>query len=73
MDAEGVDLAILRSIDFGKYRPCIVCVETLTYSDAGGGRKIGEIDTLMRAAGYMRYADTFINSIYVDEERWKRR
>lgn len=73
LDAEGADLPILRSIDFGKYRPRVVCVETLTYSHAGGGRKIEEIDVLMRGAGYMRYADTFINSIYVDEEKWRRR
>jgi FkbM family methyltransferase len=73
LDAEGIDLPILRSIDFGKCRPCVFCVETLTYAEGGGGRKIGEIDTLMLGAGYMRYADTFINTIYVDEERWKRR
>lgn len=73
LDAEGVDLPILRSIDFARYRPLVVCVETLTYSDGGGGHKIVEIDELMRGAGYMRYADTFINSIYVDEKEWKRK
>jgi len=73
LDAEGFDLPILLSIDFDKHRPQVVCVETLTYSGGGEGRKIDEIGALMRQAGYMLYADTNINSIYVNEERWRRR
>jgi FkbM family methyltransferase len=71
LDAEGFDLPILRSIDFGKYRPLVMCVETLTYSKRGEGQKIEEISALMSTAGYMCYADTHINSIYVDEQRWR--
>ena len=73
LDAEGVDLPILKSIDFRKHRPHVVCVETLTYADGGNGTKVEEIDILMRGAGYMRYADTNINTIYVNEESWRRR
>lgn len=73
LDVEGLDLAILRSIDFKQYRPQVFCVETISYSETGHGRRIDEIDSIMESGGYLRYADTHINTIYVDEERWRRR
>ncbi len=72
VDVEGMDLEIIRSFDFDKARPLAFCVETITYSKGGGGAKIPEIDDLMRANGYFRYADTYINSIYIEESRWRK-
>lgn len=72
LDVEGLDLPILRSIDFSSCRPLVLCVETLTYSESGQGQRIKEIDSVMEDAGYLRYGDTHINTIYVDEARWKR-
>jgi FkbM family methyltransferase len=73
LDVEGLDLPIVRTIDFTRYRPLVFCVETLSYSESGQGQRIDEIDELMNRAGYLRYADTHINTIYVDEARWRRR
>jgi FkbM family methyltransferase len=73
LDVEGLDLPILRSIDLARHRPLVFCVETLSYSESGQGRRIEEIDELMKGRGYLRYADTHINTIYVDESRWRRR
>ncbi len=73
LDVEGLDLPILRSIDLARHRPLVFCVETLSYSESGQGRRIEEIDELMKGTGYLRYADTHINTIYVDESRWRRR
>ena len=71
LDVEGWDLAILQSIDFDRYRPHVLCVETLTYSTKRQGRHIGEIDELLTGRGYLKYADTHINTLYVSEASWR--
>lgn len=70
LDTEGMDLQILRSIDFAEIHPTVFCIETITYSRTGEGKKLTDIDDIMIENGYMKYADTHINSIYVDRERW---
>jgi FkbM family methyltransferase len=72
LDVEGLDLPIVRSIDFSSCRPLVLCIETLSYSESGQGRRTKEIDSIMEGAGYLRYGDTHINTIYVDEARWRR-
>jgi FkbM family methyltransferase len=72
LDVEGWDLPILQSIDFDRYRPHVLCVETLTYSTTGQGRHIREIDELLIGRGYLKYADTHINTLYVSEASWRR-
>jgi FkbM family methyltransferase len=72
LDVEGLDLEVLRSIDFSRYRPHAFCVETISYSQGdGSGVKSPEIHALMLASGYRLYADTHINSIYVAESSWR--
>ena len=73
IDIEGLDLVVLEQFDFDRWRPALFCVETLTYSASGQGQKLAASDDLMARRGYFRFADTFINSIYVDEGRWQRR
>jgi len=73
LDTEGMDLAILKTFDFGSFRPPVFCVETLTYTEDKLENKIPEIIDLMVSKGYRIYADTFINSIFVDEEAWNGR
>ncbi len=71
LDVEGLDLDILRSIDFSNYRPHVFCVETISYAGGdGSGVKCAEIHALMLQSGYKLYADTYINSIYVAESSW---
>ena len=73
IDVEGLDLVILQSFDFARHRPIVFCVETITYSSSGEGRKLDEVTRLMERNGYMAYADTHINTIFVDRARWERR
>ena len=73
LDAEGIDLEILRAFDFVQFRPQVFCVETLTYTENKSERKRTEIIDLMNAQGYWAYADTFINTIFVDREAWQKR
>lgn len=73
LDVEGLDLEILKSFDFGRYRPSVFCVETLTYTEDRSERKLHEIIEFMSSQGYFVYADTYINTIFVDRDSWARR
>lgn len=73
LDVEGMDYAILKSFDFEKHRPEVFCLETLSYTEDKSERKLTEIIDLMHAHGYLTYADTYINSIFVDASAWSNR
>lgn len=73
LDVEGLDFEILKSFDFSKFRPPALCVETLTYTEDNTEEKKGDILNLMTSRGYFVYADTYINTIFVEEEAWRRR
>lgn len=70
LDTESMDLEILRAIDFDRYRPEAFCVETLAYPEL---KKIPEIGHFMRSVGYEVYADTYINTLFVESAAWERR
>lgn len=72
IDVEGLDEEIIRSIDFSGHAPKVMCVETLTFSTSGNGIKKLELIEFVKSKGYMAYADTFINTIFVKENLWKR-
>ncbi len=73
LDVEGLDYAVLSQFDFTRYRPEVFCVETLSYTEDKTERKLDEIIDLMHARGYITYADTYINTIFVDARAWKGR
>lgn len=73
IDVEGLDLEITRSIDFQRFRPKALCIETLSYSGSGEEIKSNEIKNFMESHGYISYADTYINTIFVDAASWKLR
>ena len=73
LDVEGLDMAILQSLDFTRHRPAVFCVETLSYTEDQSERKLKEVIDWMAGRDYMLYADTYVNSIFVDNETWRRR
>ncbi len=73
LDVEGMDLDILQSIDFERFAPDVLCVETLTYTEDQSERKITEIIEFMQSRGYFAYADTYVNSIFVRSVTWRER
>lgn len=73
LDVEGMDYEIIKSIDFSKYRPEVFCVETLTYTEDKSEKKLDEIINHMKANNYIQYADTYINTIFVDRSAWTNR
>jgi FkbM family methyltransferase len=70
LDVEGLDFEILKTIDFLKFFPIVICVETRSYSEKGKGVKDYEIINFLQNKGYTKYADTYINSIFVRTDLW---
>jgi FkbM family methyltransferase len=72
MDAEGVEEKILRSIDFDAWKPLVICCETISYSTTGQGVKNSMVLDYLCSKGYMVYADTYINTIFVLKSAWEK-
>ncbi len=64
IDVEGLDLEILKSFDFNKYQPEVICVETILFSLKNNVSKNQEIIDYMKSNNYIVYADTNINTIF---------
>ncbi len=67
VDVEGMDMDILASVDWERTRPGVVCVETVDYTTQ---EKRPEVTEFMRSKDYAPYADTFLNTIYIDGRKW---
>lgn len=67
VDVEGMDMDILASIDWERNRPGVVCVETVDYTTQ---QKRPEVTEFMRSKDYAPYADTFLNTIFIDGRKW---
>ena len=63
IDAEGWHLPILKSIDFKRFRPNVICIETKV---SGEQRTTGGVPALMKAKGYVARGGSFVNTIFVD-------
>jgi hypothetical protein len=68
LDVEGLDLAILKSLDLEKYRPEVFCVETVSFSIHNKEVKMQDTIDFMLSKGYVVYADTHINTIFCKSE-----
>ena len=72
IDIEGMEMEILRSIDFAKYRPLVLILEMIPYSKKlPVGQKNPEILAFLQEKGYVEYAFTGINSIFIDAAQVK--
>ena len=63
IDVEGLDLEILKTLDFGRFRPDLFCVET---SEFGTFKVNNEVSDFMQTNGYIICASTYVNTIFVD-------
>jgi len=72
LDTEGMDETILKSINYESNYPIVICVETLSFSNNGNGIKNKSIIRFLESKGYLVYADTNINTIFVRKEVWIR-
>ena len=70
IDVEGMDLALLQSMDFARHRPVVISIETIDFQTQA---KNTEITEFLCSQGYRVQADTVINTIYVDNHAWEAR
>ncbi|MCX6353010.1 MAG: FkbM family methyltransferase [Bacteroidetes bacterium] len=68
IDAESMDDAIVRGIDFNRFKPTVICVETISYSETGDGVKNESLIKYITGIGYQIHADTGVNTIFVRRE-----
>jgi len=66
IDVEGIDFEIIQSINFNLNRPKVICVETAEFSAVPPGIKVYESINFLKERGYIFYADTYNNSIFLD-------
>jgi len=72
IDAEGIDELVIDSIDFNNNYPIVICIETISFSTSGKGVKNLNLIKKIKDSGYILYADTYINSIFIREKNWVR-
>ncbi len=73
LDAEGIDELIIKSIDYSNNYPLVMCVETVSFSTSGNGVKNTALIDYVKGNGYMVYADTYINTIFVREDAFRKK
>ena len=71
IDVEGLNEEIIMDLDLTNYRPTVVCVETITFSEKGEGKKLIKIIEKFLGNNYFQYADTHLNTIFIDISKWK--
>ena len=69
IDVEGIELDVLKQIDFNQFRPLIIICEMISYRKTlTVGEKNQDIISLMRRHDYIEFAFTGINSIFLDKK-----
>jgi len=65
VDVEGLELAILKTLDFGRYRPKLICADTLTL---GGLKMTSDTADFLAGHGYVVRGMTPANTLFVDRK-----
>jgi len=66
VDTEGQDLQVLKGNNWQRFRPKLVLAEVAEHCGNYGVRQHREFDDFMRACGYTKLADTYINALYLE-------
>jgi FkbM family methyltransferase len=68
IDIEGMDLAVLRTLDFKKHRPAVICAETKKPRESHDGTAIARF---LKGKGYVACAGSLYNTIFGDSGRFR--
>ena len=63
IDVEGWEFRILKALDLRRFRPKLICIETLPLGD---NRHVQDIAPYMKSRGYVARGGSFVNTIFVD-------
>ena len=72
IDAEGEDELIVKSMNVVENFPVVICRESISFSNSGKGEKNHTLIEFIKSMGYLLYADTYINSIFVRKDKWEK-
>ena len=70
VDVEGFDYEVIRSINFSICRPKVIVAETISYAKSGEPKKDERIMEFLKNNNYLMFADTYVNTIFVDKDPW---
>lgn len=68
IDIEGLDFAVLKTLDFARFRPKIICAETIIFNKFAHNT---ETPKLLTEKGYELRGMTYANMIFVDKNLLK--
>ena len=68
IDIEGLDREVVRSISFHTWKPYVICMETKKHEKREKSDDYDELKTFLEGQGYMVFADTFMNTIFIDRD-----
>lgn len=68
IDTEGFDLEVLKSNDWRRYRPRLICIESASHSMDKVDKKNPALDAFLSSKGYKLISDNGLNSIYKNNE-----
>lgn len=68
IDTEGFDMHVLRSNNWERFRPRLICIESVTHTvDGKDNKKEDDHEVYLRDMGYVRIFHNGLNSIYEDK------
>lgn len=67
IDVEGLDYEILSSIDFEKFRPAVICIETDSFLKS---LMLNKCTNFLKDVLYSSYGENSINTIFIDSTRF---
>lgn len=73
IDTEGLDMDVLESNNWKKYRPKVLCVETIDFidlltKDKGISERKENISKYLLSQGYREYSSNGLNTLYLDTQ-----
>lgn len=68
IDTEGYDMEVLRSNDWNKYRPKVICIETAIHSLTEEKLISVDIIQFLKQKHYKELVNTGINTIFIDDK-----
>jgi len=73
LDAEGLEDLIICNLGKSNNKPKVICIETISYNTHGIGEKNISIIQYLENIGYLLFADTYVNSIFILKDLWLNR
>jgi hypothetical protein len=64
IDIEGLDLPVLKTLNFEKHRPKVICVETIIL---GTTKEVSETGEFLLSKGYAIRGASLMNTVFVDK------